>query len=65
MKKIAYQSIELLAIELQLPQRYIRQLAEQKKIPFLIIGGRRRFNPIAVKVVLDRLAEVGVNDESH
>jgi excisionase family DNA binding protein len=65
MKKIAYQSIESLAIELHLPQRYLRQLAEQKKIPFLIVGGRRRFNLIAVKAVLDRLAEVEVSHEAR
>jgi excisionase family DNA binding protein len=52
-----YFSQEALAIRLGLPLRFIRQMADQNKIPYLVVGGRRRFNPAAVKAALDQMAE--------
>ena len=52
-----YYSLEATAARLNLPQSYIRQLAKEKKIPFLNVRGRLRFNPAAVQAALDRIAE--------
>lgn len=50
-------SLEELAIHLNLPQSYLRQLAADGKIPFLRPGGRRRFDSEAVRAALCRLAD--------
>ncbi|MBN2512718.1 MAG: excisionase family DNA-binding protein [Sedimentisphaerales bacterium] len=59
MEKTTYISLEALAARLQLPKAYLRRLAAENQIPHLIVGGRYRFNPIAVQAALDRLAEKG------
>lgn len=51
-----YISLEKVAGQLNLPQRYIRELSKAGKIPHLIVGGRLRFSLAAVQVALDRLA---------
>jgi excisionase family DNA binding protein len=56
-----YYTLESLAIKLNLPQGYLRQMAEGKKIPFLVVGGRKRFNPAQVQAALDKLAERGTD----
>ncbi|HCO96625.1 MAG TPA: hypothetical protein DIU00_22245 [Phycisphaerales bacterium] len=58
-----YISLEVLAIRLALPQKYLRELAESKKIPSLKIGCRLRFNSEAVQETLDKLAEEGANND--
>jgi hypothetical protein len=59
MENIAYHSIESLALELHLPQGYLRKLAAENKIPFLVVGGRKRFNPKAVQIALDNFSQQG------
>ena len=51
-----YYNLESVAAKLNLPQRFIKEQADQKRIPFLKVGGRLRFNPAAVQNALDRLA---------
>lgn len=63
MENIKYISLEVLAIKLNLPQAYIRQLIAKGKIPHLNVNGRLRFNPAAVQQALDRLAAEGGTDE--
>jgi hypothetical protein len=59
--KSKFETLEGLAAEFHLPQRYLRDLANQGKIPFLNVGGRLRFNPRAVADALDRIAVRGGN----
>jgi hypothetical protein len=54
---ITYCSLEALAATLQLPQKFLRDLAHKGDIPSLNINGRFRFNPLQVQETLDRLAE--------
>jgi hypothetical protein len=61
--KVNFVTLESLSAEFHLPQRYIRDLANQKKIPCLNVGGRLRFNPRAVADVLDKLAAKAVSDD--
>jgi len=61
----SYYSLEGVAAKLHLPQKFIRTLAEEGKIPHLIVGGRMRFNPAAVQAALDRLAEQSQSQEEH
>jgi hypothetical protein len=49
-------SLSALATALGLPQQYLRDLAQRNLIPFLVVGGRMRFNPKAVGDALDKLA---------
>jgi hypothetical protein len=50
-------SLGALANHFNLPKDYLRELADKSLIPFLNVKGHRRFNPSAVQVALDRLAE--------
>ncbi len=59
-----FENLESLSAQFRLPQRYLRELAVQKKIPFLIVGGRLRFNPDAVADALDRIAREGADHEN-
>lgn len=59
-------SMDHLAARLSLPQRYLKQLAADRKIPFLLVGNRMKFNPIAVQEVLGQLASINSEgDESR
>lgn len=60
-----YVSLESLSAEFRLPQRYLRDLARQKKIPCLIVAGRLRFNSRAVASALDELAVQGADHEER
>ena len=55
----SYLPLVALAGTLNLPRTFLRELADQKKIPCLNVRGRLRFNPAAVKAALDKLAERG------
>jgi excisionase family DNA binding protein len=59
---ISYLSLELLAIKLNLPQGYIRRLADRNLIPFLLVGGRKRVNPEQVRAALDKIAQGAGNE---
>ena len=59
----SYISLEVLAIQLGLPQKFLRELAESKRIPTLKVGNRLRFNLEAVQEALDKIAAKGGNDE--
>lgn len=59
MDVIPYDSLEVLALRLNLPQKYLRALAESHAIPFIEVSGRWRFNPLAVQRVLDERAAQG------
>lgn len=61
--KYKYVSLEALAAELCLPKAYLKQLAVKYSIPALDVNGRLRFNSIAVKKALDKLAERGDNND--
>ena len=54
-----YISLEVLAVTLALPQKYLRELAETKRIPVLNVNGRLRFNSESVQDALEKLATDG------
>jgi len=54
--KTQYLSLEALAAVLGLPQNYLRQLAKQKRIPSLKVGGRMRFQESEVREALVKIA---------
>lgn len=62
MENIKYINLKSLARQTGLPQHYLKAMAENKEIPSLQIGGRLRFNLVAAKAALDRLAEQGGDD---
>ena len=63
METIKYISIEVLAAQLSLPQKYLRELSRQGKIPGLNVNGRLRYNPQLVQKALDNLAIGGTNEQ--
>ena len=52
-----YISIERLSGKLGLSREYLNTLVAQKKIPFLKVGSRLKFNPSAVQAALDNIAQ--------
>jgi len=56
MKKL-FVKLTVIAQETGLPKAQIKRLAQEGKLPALRLAGRLRFNPKAVQVALDRLAE--------
>ena len=56
---IEYITLECLASRLNLPQNYLKQLADLGEIPRLLVGGRRRFMEEHVRDALRILAEKG------
>ena len=50
--KNIYLSLEALSAMFGLPQTYLKRLADNKAIPFLDVGGRRKFNVEQVAAVL-------------
>jgi excisionase family DNA binding protein len=57
-----FYTLSAMAEQTGLSKDYLRELADQRKIPCLNVRGRRRFNPGAVQSALDRLAEQGATD---
>jgi hypothetical protein len=57
-------SLNRLARHFGLPKDYLRELADKSLIPFLNVNGHRRFNPSAVQVALDRLANEKAEDNN-
>lgn len=57
-----YISLENLSASLSLPQGYLKQLAADRKIPFLLIGSRMRFNMKDVQEALGKLASNDFQD---
>jgi excisionase family DNA binding protein len=55
--KTSYLSLESLAANLDLPQSYLRGLANSHQIPFLLAGNRRRFNEAEVRQALSKLSQ--------
>lgn len=51
-----YISIKTTAKILNLPVSYLKVLADNKAIPFLVVNGRLRFNLEAVEAALNELA---------
>jgi len=51
-----YIPLEVLATRLNLPARYLRDLADEGKIPYLVTGKRRYFSQDTVASALDELA---------
>jgi len=49
-------SLDALANRIGLPKTFLKELADKRLIPSLDVNGRRRFNPLQVQEVLDRLA---------
>ena len=49
-------SLSALSGRLSLPESFLKNLADEGKIPFLTVNGRRRFNPRAVDKALSLLA---------
>ncbi len=58
-----YISLEILSAKTKLPQKYLKELAVEKRIPYLNVNGRLKFNPGAVQQALDKLAATGGHDE--
>ena len=57
-----YDSLDGVARRLLLPKSYLQRLVAENKIPYLDVNGRKRFNPVAVKKALDKLAADGGSD---
>ncbi len=51
-----YCSFEQLYRRLRLPRSYLRALARRGAIPYLLVGGRMKFDEDAVHEVLHRMA---------
>lgn len=56
LRRDRYVRIGWLAHHINLPKYFLQQLADDGKIPFLIDGKNRRFNPEAVRSALSGLA---------
>ena len=56
METIKFISLEALAVTLNLPQKFLRELADKKQIPSLDVNGRLRFNPEVVQSALNQIA---------
>lgn len=54
--QISYVPLNRLASRFDLPERYLKELADKSLIPSLNINGHRKFNPAAVEKALTRLA---------
>lgn len=59
METIKYISLELLAIRVNLPQKYLSELVKSGKLPFLQVGKWKRFNIYAVQAALAKLEKKG------
>lgn len=55
-------SLDVLAIRLNLPRTYLRQLVREGRIPVLTAGRLQRFDPEQVREALRNLAETVVHD---
>ena len=60
-----YISIERLSGKLGLSREYLNTLVAQKKIPFLKVGSRLKFNPSAVQAALDNIAQLKGGDHGQ
>jgi excisionase family DNA binding protein len=58
-----YISLDVLAGRLKLPRRFLREQARRGLIPFLRVGGRLRFEEIAVREALRRQTETAASVE--
>tara|TARA_Y100000310_G_scaffold213286_1_gene214190 strand:+ start:1797 stop:1991 length:195 start_codon:yes stop_codon:yes gene_type:complete len=58
-----YLSLEALAATLGLPQKYLRELADQGEIPYLSVSGRMRFNEREVRSALSVISRKTNNDK--
>ena len=56
--KNIFVSIGSLSSHFNLPERYLKELADKGAIPFLCVNGRRRFSPAAVEKALAKLQRV-------
>jgi excisionase family DNA binding protein len=54
-----YISMELLAVRLNLPQKFLTELVEKGKLPFLKVGKWKRFDIDAVRKALAELQTKG------
>jgi len=61
--KNTFVSLNALADHFNLPDSYLKQLANRSLIPFLKVNGRLRFNLEAVSQALADLAAKGGNDD--
>lgn len=59
--KNTFVSIVALANHFNLPNNYLKKLADKGLIPSLDVNGHRKFNPLAVEKALERLQ----NSEQH
>jgi hypothetical protein len=50
-------SLTRLAGHFDLPTAYLKRLADKGSLPFLVVNGHRRFNPLAVEKALSELAK--------
>lgn len=55
-----YISLEKVAGQLSLPQKFIREKAKAGKIPHLIVGSRLRFQLKAVRAALDKIGNQSI-----
>ena len=55
-----YISLEKVAGQVNLPQRYIRQQSKAGKIPHLVVGGRLRYKLKVVRVALEQIEREAV-----
>jgi len=57
-----FDSLDGVARRLLLPKSYLQQLVAEKKLPYLDVRGRKRYNPVDVKKALDKITIKGGDD---
>ena len=57
--KNTFVSLNALANYFNLPNNYLKKLADKSLIPFLDVNGHRKFNPLSVEKALADLAAKG------
>lgn len=57
MFKNEYISLELISARLNLPEKYLKELIEEGKIPYLAVGKRKRFQEQAVRAALSEIEQ--------
>lgn len=52
-----YIQLELISARLNLPEKYLKELVEDGKIPYLAVGKRKRFQEQAVRAALNDIEQ--------
>ena len=60
-----YISLDALAVTLGLPKTYLRELTLSRRIPFLDVKGRWRFDEGQVRAALREIADRAAQHQTH